>query len=78
MTAEEFFNSKLNNDGTLKVPVQVSTRLELYKIIDQYASTKAEEEAKAFAVFVMQPYITDPLKPEDFEDRYNQYKLSQI
>ena len=41
--------------------------------MDQYASAKAEEEAKAFAVFVMQPYTTDPLKPEDFEDRYNQY-----
>jgi len=40
---------------------------------DQYASTKAEEEAKSFAVFVMQPYTTDPLKPEDFEDRFAQY-----
>ena len=47
---------------------------EAVKLINDYASTKAEEEAKAFAVFVMQPYTTDPFKPEDFKDRYNQYK----
>lgn len=41
--------------------------------LDEYASTKAEEEAKAFAVFVMQPYITDELKPEDFNDRWEQF-----
>ena len=32
-----------------------------------------ERYAKEFAAFVMQPYTTDDLKPEDFEDRIDQF-----
>ena len=67
--ALQFLKDKHNGE----IPYKFG-RNEMARWMTKYASTKAEEEAKAFAIFVMQPYTTDPLKPEDFEDRYNQFK----
>ena len=76
MNAEEYLKSRMDEHNIRHLVDQLDAIYcgELIAVMKQYASTKAEEEAKAFAVFVMQPYITDPLKPEDFEDRYDQFK----
>ena len=68
-----YYNQKLRSARECR-RIAIAKDNDVRRLLIEYASTKAEEEAKAFAVFVMQPYITDPLKPEDFEDRYDQFK----